>query len=81
MTRDKQCRIEQRLLRAMSKAQNDLTHVELNDTTSKEDITEKKYVEDVYHDESFQLHMGFSFPFLCANNLRLSLFIMRTRSF
>ena len=31
--------------------------------------------------ESFQLQMGFSFPFLRANNLRLSLLIMRTCSF
>ena len=31
--------------------------------------------------ESFQLEMGFSFPFLRANDLRLSLLIMRTRSF
>ena len=30
--------------------------------------------------ESFQLQMGFSFPFLRANNLRTSLLIMRTRS-
>ena len=30
--------------------------------------------------ESFQLQMGFSFPFLRANNLRSSLFIMRTCS-
>ena len=31
--------------------------------------------------ESFQLQMGFSFPFLHANNLRSSLLIMRARSF
>ena len=31
--------------------------------------------------ESFQLQMGFSFPFLQANYLRSSLLIMRTRSF
>ena len=31
--------------------------------------------------ESFELHMGFSFPFLCANDLRTSLLIMITRSF
>ena len=30
--------------------------------------------------ESLQLQMGFSFPFLRANNLRTSLLIMRTRS-
>ena len=30
--------------------------------------------------ESFQLHMGLSFPFLRANDLRTSLLIMRTRS-
>ena len=30
--------------------------------------------------ESFQLQMGFSFPFLRANDLRTSLLIMRTRS-
>ena len=30
--------------------------------------------------ESFQLQMGFSFPFLRANNLRTSLLNMRTRS-
>ena len=33
-----------------------------------------------HSDESFQLQMGFSFPFLRANNLRTSLLIMRTRS-
>ena len=31
-------------------------------------------------DESFQLQMGLSFPFLRANNLCTSLFIMRTLS-
>ena len=31
--------------------------------------------------ESFQLQMGFLFPFLRANDLRSSLLIMRTRSF
>ena len=31
--------------------------------------------------ESFQIQMGFSFPFLLANNLRSSLMIMRTLSF
>ena len=31
--------------------------------------------------ESFQLQMGFSFPLLRANYLRLSLLIIRTRSF
>ena len=31
--------------------------------------------------ESFQLQMGFSFPFLRAKDLRISLLIMRTRSF
>ena len=31
--------------------------------------------------ESFQLQMGFSFPFLRANDLHLSLLIMRTRIF
>ena len=31
-------------------------------------------------DESFQIQMGFSFPFLRANDLRTSLLIMRTRS-
>ena len=31
--------------------------------------------------ESFQLQMGFSFPFLCANNLRSSLLNIRARSF
>ena len=31
--------------------------------------------------ESFQLQMGFSFPFLRANDLRSSLLIMRARSF
>ena len=31
--------------------------------------------------ESFQIQMGFSFPLLRANDLRLSLLIMRTRSF
>ena len=30
--------------------------------------------------ELFQIQMGFSFPFLCANDLRTSLLIMRTRS-
>ena len=30
--------------------------------------------------ESFQLQMGFSFPFLRANDLRTSLLIMKTRS-
>ena len=30
--------------------------------------------------ESFQLQMGLSFPFLRANDLRTSLLIMRTRS-
>ena len=30
--------------------------------------------------ESFQLQMGFSFPFLRVNNLRTSLLIIRTRS-
>ena len=30
--------------------------------------------------ESFQLQMGFSIPFLCANDLRTFLLIMRTRS-
>ena len=34
-----------------------------------------------YVGESFQPQMGFSFPFLLANPLRSSLFIMRTRSF
>ena len=38
-------------------------------------------VRSTYHRiESFQLQMGFSFPFLRANNLRTSLWIMRTRS-
>ena len=32
-------------------------------------------------DESFQLHMGFSFPFLRANDLRSSSLIMRTHIF
>ena len=31
--------------------------------------------------ESFQLQMGFLFPFLHANNLRLSLLIKRAHSF
>ena len=31
--------------------------------------------------ESFQLQMGFPFPLLRANDLRLSLFIIRARSF
>ena len=31
-------------------------------------------------EESFQLQMGFSFPFLRVNDLRTSLLIMRTRS-
>ena len=31
--------------------------------------------------ESLQLHMGFSFPFLRANDLRSSLLIIRARSF
>ena len=31
--------------------------------------------------ESLQLQMGFSFPFLCANDLRSSLLIIRARSF
>ena len=31
--------------------------------------------------ESFQLQMGFSFPFLCAKYLRTSLLIIRTRIF
>ena len=31
--------------------------------------------------ESFQLQMGFSFPFLRANDLRLSLLNIRARSF
>ena len=31
--------------------------------------------------ESFQLQMGFSFPFLRANDLRSSLLIIRARSF
>ena len=31
--------------------------------------------------ESFQLKMGFSFPFLRANDLRLSLLNIRARSF
>ena len=32
-------------------------------------------------EESFQLQMGFSFPFLCSNDLRSFLLIMRTSSF
>ena len=32
-------------------------------------------------EESFQLQMGFSFPFLCAKDLRTSLLIMRSHSF
>ena len=31
--------------------------------------------------ESFQLQMGFSFPFLCAKDLSMSLLIMRTCRF
>ena len=36
---------------------------------------------DIVPEESFQLQMGFLFPFLCDNNLRSSLLIMITRSF
>ena len=31
--------------------------------------------------ESFQLQMGFSFPFLCANDIYSSLLNIRARSF
>ena len=41
----------------------------------------EKYRIVVPVDESFQLQMGFSFPFLRANNLRSYILIMRTRSF
>ena len=41
----------------------------------------KEYVRIYLPVESFQLKMGLSFPFLSANDLRLSLLIMRTRSF
>ena len=34
----------------------------------------------IYVAELFQIQMGFSFPFLRANDLRTSLLIMRTRS-
>ena len=46
-------------------------------------INRKKTAEDSIYKilESFQLQMGFSFPFLRANDLRSYLFIMRTRSF
>ena len=39
------------------------------------------YEEDDPTIESFQVQIGFSFPFLLANNLCSSLLIMRTRSF
>ena len=46
-------------------------------------ITEKENYEELSRAiivESFQLQMGFSFPFLRANSLRTSLLVMRTCS-
>ena len=45
--------------------------------------TPTKYISSFPKDlpsESFQIQMGFSFPFLRANDLRTSLLIMRTHS-
>ena len=52
-------------------------------TREKEDLIKREFLESVPHPkgESLQLQMGFSFPFLRAKDLRISLLIMRTRSF
>ena len=39
------------------------------------------YLDMIFTKESFQLHTKFSFPLLCANDLRSFLLMMRTRSF
>ena len=47
-----------------------------------QDIYEAMYAAGLHPIvESFQIQMGFSFPFLRANDLRLSLLIMRTHRF
>ena len=39
------------------------------------------YLCRTFSNESFQIQMGFSFPFLRAKDLHTSLLIVRTRSF
>ena len=52
MTQEEQCGARRRLCRAMGKVQTCLTHVEVNTISSKEEITDKKYVEYACHDEN-----------------------------
>ena len=52
MIRDKQCRAGQCLFREMGKVQTGLTHVEVNTTTGKEEMTEKEYVEYSCNDDN-----------------------------
>ena len=54
MTREKQHRAGQRLRHTMGKVQTGLTHAEVNNTTGKEEITKKKYVEDDCHDKNMR---------------------------
>ena len=51
MTREKQRIAGQCLHRAMGKVQTGVTHVEVNTTTGKEDMTKNKDVEYACHDE------------------------------
>ena len=62
--------------------QNIVGHPLYSDLESQEKVELVHYiVPGVMIPESFQLQMGFSFPFLRANNLRLYLLIIRAHSF
>ena len=51
MTRKNQRRAGILLRHAMGKVQTGLTHIEVNNTTDKEEMTRNKDVEDAYHDK------------------------------
>ena len=52
MTREDQLISGRRLHRAMGEVQTGLTHVEVSNTTGKEEMTKNKFVEDACHDEN-----------------------------
>ena len=52
MNWEKQLRVGRRLQRATVKSQTGLTHVEVNTTTGKEEMTEKEYVEYSCNDDN-----------------------------
>ena len=54
MNREKQHRVGLRLRRANGKSQTGFTHIEENTTTGKEEITEKKDVEDACNDKKMR---------------------------